>query len=234
MIYARCTRSPLLSLTFADQLSDTFEAFTTPNQADEAVKMVNEALHASLSACQASGELPRKRRKLSPGDDRALPCLNVGNGEDSDAVKFALIARVGATALGAIFHGSKDATERTTACLESIDRLVSGALEAAFEPRTGQNGRVIKTGKGKRSRHEDKKSRWPHHCLCAALLRLWYDLFARSGAPWLETDGDRNWAFCQVFDRLQDVFSSSMIEADVFPELQLEIVSPFANRAEIY
>ena len=228
--YAMCTRSPLLSLPFIDGLTNALQIFITPGQADEVVRSVKETLESFLRLRETSQLPERKRRKVSSEVKRIPPVArNRDNGPD--IIKFALVARLGTTALRTVLHrtADKDALEMERRCLSGLDGPITDALHAAFhatfclEEAAGNTSTKI-LGKRPRSDRVDEPQ-WRHQLLSSAILRLWYELFAERGMVWMNMETDENWVATETLDHLSKAFGNYLGQ-DIYPELQLEIVSP--------
>lgn len=228
-MYIKCTRSPLLSMLFMDEITNALRTFVTPGQADSIEQSVKEELERFLRQCKTSREPERKRRKLSSPDERSLPADGVAE-SSKDVIKFSLVARFATTALRTVLHTrtSNDAVEREIASLSSMDGLISDALHTVFRVE-GEAGDTAGKSRGKRSRREAiEESRWTRQCLSSTLFRLWYELFAKRGEKGMlcrNLQADVSCIATATLDELGDTFKKSMRE-DTFPELQLEIVRP--------
>ncbi|KAF8499462.1 Urb2/Npa2 family-domain-containing protein [Gautieria morchelliformis] len=221
--YIMCARSPLLSLTFMDELTTALRTYVTPGQADDIVRSVEAALESFLCLREASQEPERKRRKVGSNDENALQVS--GNRDTSQCViKFALVVRLGTTTLRTVLRkrAGKDAMERAKTCLSNLDALISRSLRTIFhsEGAAGDPNAMIRR-KRSRSEHVDD-SQWTRQCQGSTVLRLWYELFAGSDPAWRTIDAGESWVATATLDQLSDAFNTCM-DQDEFPELHVEI-----------
>lgn len=215
-----------------DELTNALHAFVTPGQGDEMVRLIMEALESFLSLPESSEVPERKRRKLLSGDKK-VKYIDHMTDFGLDVIKFALVARLGATTLTMVLHKrvDKDALQKEKRCLSSLDGSITNALHVAFHPEDAV-GNTSTRILGKRSHPEIvHESEWTHQCRRSVILRLWYELFTERGMARMNMETNEDWVATGTLDHLNYTFRNYMSQ-DIFPELHLEIVSHTESTAE--
>ncbi|KAF8527957.1 Urb2/Npa2 family-domain-containing protein [Hysterangium stoloniferum] len=208
-IYRLCVCSSLLSVTFVNELTQAFEHFVTPGQAHELIILSSNIVSESLR--QISQVSPQKRVKLDSQESK----VSTGSTNDKLAasVSFALVSRFGASILRILIssNSKKHPFEARERYLEDMDTSISKAIRDAIVSLSQQLKSTPSLGKRPRPSHLERPQ-WVQHCLCASLLRFWYEVLDQETLH-LNTSE----VLSQLLSDVLDLMSEG-----IFPELQLE------------
>jgi hypothetical protein len=138
------------------------------------------------------------------------------NDESVAVIAFALISRFAAFVLRVLISGNviKRAVEERQRYLEGIDNLISQAVCRVINSLSQDRNSTPTLGKRTHPDHLEGQQ-WAQHCLCASLLRIWYDVLGEEKFH-LNTSEVLSRSFSDIL---------GFISEGVFPELQLEAVS---------
>jgi hypothetical protein len=209
-LYSRSTASPLLSRMFCASLAKSVRAFVTPGQvlllAQDIISSLERAWDAYSTSAKETVADDREgsRKKKKARRSRATDEHNaMASGSDSDAVAFALLARLAAAVLPALLtHSVADDTQDEVAV--AVGAALRGFLWTAIE-----------RGASADFAGDPRRDPWAAHAMSAASLRLAYALVEAKGLP-LEFE---------TKEAFYTVLLETLKRDDLLPELFVEIVS---------
>lgn len=199
-------RSPLMSLTFLDELRYALLAYVSPGQAKALIQSVEGALRGAIEGYSPA----TKRRKLS---GKSAP---VGSREpEMDIVAFSLVTRLDSAVLETLSRRNiSDYTQDLTNCIYSLDGCTSTALNQLFPSLKDHvlNDQAL----SKKRKLTKTQFDWLNQCFLASLLQLSYSLIMQCGE-----DGSRQ-TLTAIFNHIDVMIA--LMEKEMMAELQLEIV----------